>query len=77
MRAYLQARPEDATAHYGLGRILQITQRVDDAKAEFERSIELAPNQAESYYQIGQMALDNGDYALARQECRKALEHDP
>jgi tetratricopeptide (TPR) repeat protein len=37
----------------------------------------LAPNQAESYYQIGQMALDNGDYALAQQECRKALEHDP
>ena len=37
----------------------------------------MAPNQAESYYQIGQMALDNGDYIAAQQECRKALEHDP
>jgi tetratricopeptide (TPR) repeat protein len=42
-----------------------------------KRSIALTPNQAESYYQIGQMALDHGDYAAAQQECRKALEHDP
>ena len=62
MRAYLKARPGDATAHYGLGRILEMTQHSDAAKAEFERSIALAPNQAESYYQIGQMALDHGDY---------------
>jgi tetratricopeptide (TPR) repeat protein len=48
MRAYLMARPEDATAHYGLGRILQITQRSDEAKAEFERSIALAPNRSEA-----------------------------
>jgi hypothetical protein len=26
MCAYLQAGPDDATAHYGLGRILEITQ---------------------------------------------------
>jgi tetratricopeptide (TPR) repeat protein len=76
MRAYLNARPDDATAHYGLGRILQMSQHADAAKVEFERSIALAPNQAESYYQIGQMALDNGDYIAAQQECRKALEHD-
>jgi tetratricopeptide (TPR) repeat protein len=76
MRTYLKARPDDATAHYGLGRILQITQRSDEARSEFQRSIALAPNQAESYYQIGQMALDHGDYPEAQQECRKALEYD-
>lgn len=77
MRAYIKSRSGDPTAHYGLARILQITQHPDEAKTEFERSIALAPNQAESYYQIGQMALDSGDYALAERECRKALEHDP
>jgi Tfp pilus assembly protein PilF len=62
MRAYLKVRPDDATAHYGLGRILQMMQHTAAAKDEFERSIALAPNQAESDYQIGQMALDHGDY---------------
>jgi tetratricopeptide (TPR) repeat protein len=77
MRAYLKVRPDDATAHYGLGRILQMMQHTAGAKEEFGRSIALAPNQAESDYQIGQMALDHGDYTEAQQECRKAREHDP
>jgi tetratricopeptide (TPR) repeat protein len=45
MRAYLQAQPQDATAHYGLGRVLQLAQR---------------STEAESYFQLGQLALDQG-----------------
>ena len=48
LRAYLHVRPDDATAHYGLGRLLHAVVRDDEAKTELERSIALQPRQSGS-----------------------------
>jgi len=60
IREYLKQRPEDATAHYGLGRILRMLERTEEAKTEFERSVEIVPAQTESYYELGDIALNAG-----------------
>ncbi len=65
MRGYLRIKPDDATAHYGLGHILQQAQQPGPAVAEFEKSVALMPAQTESYYQLGQLALEGGDYERA------------
>ena len=53
MRAYLKARPENASAHYGLGRMLQLQENFAEAKAQFQQSLTLAPHQTESQFQLG------------------------
>jgi tetratricopeptide (TPR) repeat protein len=77
MQAYLKLRPEDAGAHYGLGRVYQLGLQFDKAKAEFGRSIALQPVQTEAYYQLGDIALGQGDFDEAIAEFRKTLERDP
>jgi Flp pilus assembly protein TadD len=57
LRAYLKVRAEDATAHYGLGRLLHMLLRNDEAKAELQESIALRPVQSGSYYELGEVAL--------------------
>jgi Flp pilus assembly protein TadD len=77
LRAYLRARPNDASAHFGLGHILAMEQRADAARAEFERSIALQPVQTESYYQIGKIELDAHHDAKAESLFLKTLDRDP
>lgn len=77
MRAYLAARPNDATAHYGLGRIYQLGQNNQKAKAEFLESVELMPEQTESQYQLADIALKEGRYKSAIDEAAKVLMHNP
>jgi tetratricopeptide (TPR) repeat protein len=77
MKAYLEARPDDASAHFGLGRIYQIGLRFDQAKAEFARSIELKPVQTEGYYELGDIALKQGDAPGALANFEKTLARDP
>jgi tetratricopeptide (TPR) repeat protein len=77
MRAYLKLMPEDASAHYGLGRILQMGQQPDLARAEFQQSIELQPRQTESFYQLGEIALSQAHYDEALAAYNHALTKDP
>jgi len=77
LRAYLKLRPADASAHYGLGRVLQLGLQLDQARAEFHRSIDLQPLQTEAYYQLGDMALQQGDFTEAIGEFSKTLARDP
>ena len=77
MRAYLAKRPGDASAHYGLGRIYQVGLQMEKAKAEFLRSAELAPQQTESYFELGDLALKSGDFAEAQANFAKTLALDP
>ncbi len=76
-RAYLATRPNDASAHFGLGHVLEMQQRIDDAKAEFQRSVDLQPLQTESYFQLGQIALDAGQAETAAPLFEKTLARDP
>lgn len=77
MQEYLKAQPNDASAHYGLGRIYEIGLQFDKARAEFEESIQLQPEQTEAYFQLGDMELKQNQYAAALGEFEKTLARDP
>src|SRR6202012_1344143 len=76
LRAYLAKRPEDASAHFGLGKVLALQQRSAEARAEFERSIQLQPAQTESYYELGQLELELQHDAQANPLFQKVLSRD-
>jgi tetratricopeptide (TPR) repeat protein len=76
MHVYLQSRPDDAGAHYGLGRIYELGMQFDKAKPEFQRSLELRPVQTESWYELGDMALKQNDYADAVTDFKNVLARD-
>jgi superkiller protein 3 len=50
---YLSKRPDDAIAHFQLGYAFTALSRPPDAKPEYERAIELNPNMAEAYENLG------------------------
>jgi len=77
LRAYLSRRPEDASAHFGLGKLLEVEQRSKEAKAEFEHSIQMQPAQTESYYELGQLELEIQHDAQAAPLFEKVLARDP
>jgi tetratricopeptide (TPR) repeat protein len=77
MRAYLRAQPDDATAHFGLGRVLQLQEHFDQARAEFEQSLALQPRQTESQFELGEIALAQGRYQDAIGEYAKTLAANP
>jgi tetratricopeptide (TPR) repeat protein len=77
MREYLAQRPDDATAHYGLGKILRMLQRSSEAEVELRRSIELEPNQTASYYELGDIALTDGKFEEASALFQKVLAREP
>jgi tetratricopeptide (TPR) repeat protein len=77
MREYLTQRPNDATAHYGLGRILRMLQRSGEAEVEYRRSLEIEPNQTASYYELGDIALTSDKYEDASALFQKVLARDP
>ena len=77
MREYLKAHPDDATAHYGLGRALQLSGDTDAASIEFHKSIALSPAQTESYYQLADMAVQSAQYDEAIAEAAMVLARDP
>lgn len=76
LRAYLAKRPEDASAHFGLGKVLEVAQRPVEAKTEFERSIQLQPEQTESYYELGQIELEAQHDVHAAPLFQKVLARD-
>ncbi|HTV15355.1 MAG TPA: tetratricopeptide repeat protein [Acidobacteriaceae bacterium] len=76
MTEYLKLRPNDATAHYGLGRIEQMGLHFDEARAEFEESIRLQPQQTEGWYQLGAIALEQNQFDEALADFGKALGRD-
>lgn len=75
--SYLDLKPDDATAHYGLGHLYQMQQQTDLAAQQFQQSIALLPVQTESYFQLGQIALDAHRNAEARAAFEKTLSRMP
>lgn len=72
---YLAGRPSDPTAHYGMGRILQLQEHFDQARAEFQKSLVLQPLQTESQFQLGQIDLGHNQQAI--NEYARTLAGDP
>jgi tetratricopeptide (TPR) repeat protein len=76
-KAYLAARPNDETAHFGLGYVYAALLHTEDARREFETSIRLRPQQTEAYYQLGQIALDAHHDLEAKPLFERVLARDP
>jgi tetratricopeptide (TPR) repeat protein len=74
---YIELRPEDPAGHGAMGMALAGLGRSEEARSQFERSIALAPALGESYYRLGLLDLDAGDYDRATQDLHAALEHKP
>ena len=53
--SYLTMRPDDAIAHFQLGYAFTALSRPADARPEYERAIELNPNMAEAYENLGDL----------------------
>lgn len=76
-RLYLGKCPGDATAHFGLGHLLAMLLRNDEARVEFDRSIRLAPNQTESYVELAELDALAGRYDLAIPTYMRVLSRAP
>ena len=76
LRQYLKLFPDDASAHYGLGKLLHILARDDEAQVELRRSLELQPQQTESYYELGDIELGRHQNDAAVALFEKALERN-
>jgi tetratricopeptide (TPR) repeat protein len=57
--------PADASAHYNLGLIYQERGQTQEAKACFQRAIEIRPDEADAHYQLGRIAREEGRLAEA------------
>jgi tetratricopeptide (TPR) repeat protein len=77
LREYLQKRPDDATARYGLGHLLHMLSKDDEAITQLKRSIALQPQQIASYYELGVIALDRGNNTEAQSEFTHVLKLNP
>jgi tetratricopeptide (TPR) repeat protein len=75
-RQAIRLDPEAATLHYGLGLLLQRTNRNQEAGREYREALRLNPNFAEAHTGLGSILSAGGrkDQAQAVNEYKQALE---
>jgi tetratricopeptide (TPR) repeat protein len=69
-------RTRAAKARYGLGLVLTLQGRTDEARKAFQSAAALDESDARPRYRLGQLALQAGDYVLAIESFELALRHD-
>ncbi len=74
---YVAQRPQDAKAYLGLGMAYLSLLRYADAQRALNRSRQLNPNLAETEYQLGLLASQQGNREDAIQHWQKAVELQP
>jgi len=73
----LAANPNDAAAHFGVGKVLGPLGRADEAKAHFQAAIRLDPSHAEAHYYLGLILLTEKQLTEARAEFETTLRLNP
>lgn len=76
-RRAIELKPGYGTAHQWYATLLAITGRVDEAKQEMRRALEIDPMSANFLADLGQMHYFAREYEEAETYCRKALEVAP
>jgi tetratricopeptide (TPR) repeat protein len=76
-RQKLANRPEDATAHFGLGTALWTSGTREEAIAYLARAVELDPGNADARSYYGNSLSAIGRFADAAKQYRSALELEP
>jgi len=76
---YLAKKPDDATVHYDLGYVYTALERRDDAKAEYEKAIDLDPQMGPAYKNLGLtlLASDPAAAVAPLQRASELLPDDP
>jgi tetratricopeptide (TPR) repeat protein len=72
-QAYLDKKPDDAAVHFQLGYSFTALQKLDDAKVQYQKAIELNPKMSEAYLNLGLTLLDS-DPAGAIAPLQKAVD---
>ena len=69
---------DDASLHYNLGLSFLKLSRLDESKKEFQRAVQIEPNMAEAYNNLGYLneAMDNFDAAIAMYKKALAVRPD-
>jgi len=66
-----------ATVAVGLGSVLGMLRRDEEARAQFERAVALDPRYAPAWAYLGLSQAQRGDQARAAESWRRALSLDP
>src|SRR5215216_5878776 len=69
--------PADASAHYNLGLIHQSRGELDQARARFERALEIDPEEVDASYQLGRIARQQKRYADAIKNFEHVVARNP
>jgi tetratricopeptide (TPR) repeat protein len=69
--------PADASAHYNLGLIHQQRGEYEEAKASFERAIEIDAEETDAHYQLGRIAREEERLAEAIKYFDAVVTRDP
>lgn len=72
-RTAVRLSPNNAVAHYDLGRELEVLNRYPEAVREIREAIRLNPHDAQSHYELGLVLYNSGEQELGRVEWRKVL----
>ena len=74
----LQLNPDDPGLHNNLGSVYAAMGKVDEAKAEFQKAVDLNPSGAGSYYyNLGVVMVNQGKMDDAAVALKKATDTDP
>jgi tetratricopeptide (TPR) repeat protein len=68
---------KQAQSHLNLGRIFMEKRSADMAGPEFQKAVELDPQNAEAHAELGAFHVQKGEYDKAQSELEKAIELDP
>ncbi len=74
VRSAVEDAPARASAYFDLAEIFREHQRPAAAAAEYERTLELDPDDARAHERLGGMAWETGDRAAALEHWRRAVE---
>jgi len=74
---YVTQRPDDAKAYLGLGMAYLSLLRYAEARQALDRSAQLNPNLAETEYQLGLLASQQGNRQEAVQHWQRAVQIQP
>src|SRR5581483_1265409 len=68
---------DSSTAQLGLGAAYLSLQQVEKAKEHFRKAESLDPKDGRTYLGLGQVAMEEKNYALAIQNLQKAIDQSP
>lgn len=76
-RALLAARPDDGTAHAGLGSALLAQNRAAEAQTEFQSALRLDPHNFDVLFNLATIAAGTGDWTSALSFLQRATAERP